>query len=186
MVRPLRQRRRRPAALLRVRSARSRRRRGRGSRPFRPRSRSVRALVGRPGEKDAAHARGAIQSDARRVLERLVVEAARLERCGDASGNAGPAHDAIERVPAVIEEDAAAGLRPDRRASWRRRPRSPRSPAGFSASASGRFARRRRRPRRRAPKSWRRSAHGANCGPCAGRAPSARRRRPRASRPRPG
>ena len=49
--------------------------------------------------------------DARRVLERMLVESARLERCGDGVRSTGPTRDAIERVPAVIEQDAAAGHR---------------------------------------------------------------------------
>ena len=100
----------------------------------------VRALLGGPGEKDAAHAGGSIQVNARRVLERLLVEAARFEPRRNAVRNAGPARDAIERVPAVIEQDAAA-RQPRIDAPVRdARPRSPRSRAGFSASASGRIA----------------------------------------------
>src|ERR1700689_5318598 len=41
----------------------------------------------------------------------MLVEAARFEPSGDASRNPSPAHNAIKRVPAVIEQDAAAGHR---------------------------------------------------------------------------
>ena len=68
----------------------------------------VGAFVGGPGEKDLARAGGGLQVERRGVLERLVVEAARLEPRRDAHRNAGPAGDAIERMPAVIEQNAAA------------------------------------------------------------------------------
>src|SRR6185437_5111435 len=57
----------------------------------------VRALIRGPGQKDAAQPRRRIQLKRRGVLERLLMEAARFEPRRDASGNAGPAHDAIER-----------------------------------------------------------------------------------------
>src|SRR5580693_5171600 len=41
----------------------------------------------------------------------MLVEAARFEPRSNPNRNAGPAHNAIERVPAVIEQDAAAGHR---------------------------------------------------------------------------
>src|SRR6202044_2566016 len=41
----------------------------------------------------------------------MLVKAARFEPRSDANRNAGPAHDAIECMPAVIETDAAAGHR---------------------------------------------------------------------------
>ena len=95
----------------------------------------------------SAHAGGRIEFERRRVLQRLLVEAARFEPRGDANGNAGPAHDAIERVPAVVEQDAAARLlridSPVRDPVRAHRDRGLRS----AASASGRFARRRSRPR---------------------------------------
>ena len=85
---------------------------------------------------------GCIQAKARRVFQRLLMEAARFERCGDASRNAGPARDAIERVPAVIAEDAAAGKRridapvcDPVRAHRNRRLRSERPPADPSHGA---------------------------------------------------
>ena len=51
------------------------------------------------------------KASSRRVFQRPLVEAARFEPCGDTAGNAGPARDAIERMPAVIEQDAAARQR---------------------------------------------------------------------------
>ena len=68
----------------------------------------VGAFVGGPGQEDLALAGGGLQVDRRGVLERLVVEAACLEPRRDAHRNAGPAGDAIERMPAVIEQNAAA------------------------------------------------------------------------------
>src|SRR3974390_3450048 len=68
----------------------------------------VRALVGGPGQKDAAVARTPIQRKSRGVFERLLVEAARFKPRSDANGNAGPARDAVERMPAVVKQDAAA------------------------------------------------------------------------------
>ena len=66
------------------------------------------ALVGGPGQKDAASPEAGSKVERRRVFQRPFVEAARFEPRGDAAGSAGPARDAIERMPAVIEQDAAA------------------------------------------------------------------------------
>src|SRR5208282_2017555 len=66
----------------------------------------VRAFVGGPRQEDAARAGGCLQCESRRVFERLVVEAARFEPRRNAAGSAGPARDAIKRMPAVIGEDA--------------------------------------------------------------------------------
>ena len=111
------------------------------------------ALVRGPGQKDAACAGGRLQGESRRVFQRPLVEAARFEPCGDAAGNAGPARDAIERMPAVIEQDAAARQRridppvcDAVRAGGDRR-------AEFATSATGRIGRRRSRLRRSTPKS---------------------------------
>src|SRR5579871_6907006 len=69
----------------------------------------VGALVGGPGQEDLADARGGLQVESRGVLERLVVETARLQPGRDARGRSRPARDAVERMPAVIEQNAAAG-----------------------------------------------------------------------------
>ena len=66
------------------------------------------ALVGGPGQIDVANAGVQIESKGRRIFEWPLMEAARFERRRNAAGNTGPAHDAIERMPAVIEQDAAA------------------------------------------------------------------------------
>ena len=143
------------------------------------------ALVGGPGQKDVAHAGGRIQVNARRVLERMLMEAARFEPRGDAGRRAGPAHDAIERVPAVIEQDAAARHRridaPVRdavRAHRDRRLRSQRPPADGSHGAD-----------RALVNQSRNLAADRRLEPVVHRmqdAPSARGgRRPRALRPRP-
>src|ERR1700734_2419191 len=68
----------------------------------------VRALVGGPSQKDVARARGRIQVKRGRVLQWLLVEAARFKPRGGANGDAGPTHNAVKRVPAMIEQDAAA------------------------------------------------------------------------------
>ena len=118
----------------------------------------VGALIGGPGEKDLAQAEGRLQVESRGVFERLVMEAPRLKPRRDATGNPSPPDDAIERMPAVIEQDAAAReLRIDApvgdagRANGCRRLSS-----AMSASAS--IGQRRRRPRRPAPRSCGRSA----------------------------
>ena len=50
-----------------------------------------------------------IQRESGRILERPLVEAAGFKRRGDAArSTAGPAKDAIERVPPVIEQNAAS------------------------------------------------------------------------------
>jgi len=66
------------------------------------------ALVGGPGQIDVANAGVQIERKGRRIFEWPLMEAARFERRRNAAGNTGPAHDAIERMPAVIEQDAAA------------------------------------------------------------------------------
>jgi hypothetical protein len=72
----------------------------------------VRAPVGRPGQMDVPLALGEVEREGCRVLDRRSRAPARLERRGDGAGRAaGPAQDARERVPAVIEQDAAAGDR---------------------------------------------------------------------------
>ncbi len=93
-----------------------------------------------------------LQGKRRRVFERPLVKAARFEPRGDAAGNASPAHDAIERMPAVIEQDAAARHR--RINAPVCAPSAPtRSLAEFATSASGRIGQRRSRRRRSTPKS---------------------------------
>ena len=69
------------------------------------------ALIRGPGQKDVAGAGSRLQGKGRRVFERPLVEAARFEPRGEAAGNASPARDAIERMPAVIEQDPAARQR---------------------------------------------------------------------------
>src|SRR3984957_20929249 len=72
----------------------------------------------------------------------MLVEAARFEPRSDAKRNAGPARNAIERVPAMIEQDAAAShrridtpVRDTVRAYGDRRLRSQRPPADGSHRA---------------------------------------------------
>ena len=72
----------------------------------------VRAFLGGRGQTDVAHT--GTWSPSRtlaRVLERMLVEAARFEPRSNVNRNAGRAQNAIERVPAVIEQDAAASHR---------------------------------------------------------------------------
>ena len=52
-----------------------------------------------------------VQSESCRVFDWPIMEAALFEQCSDAAGNSGPAHDAIERVPAVIEQNATPRYR---------------------------------------------------------------------------
>src|SRR5271167_3691830 len=66
----------------------------------------------------------------------MLVKAARFEPRSNPNGSTGPAHDAIERVPAMIEQNAAAGhrwidapVRNSVRADGDRRLRSQRPPA---------------------------------------------------------
>ena len=144
MVRSFRQGRRRPAALPRLRLQDHRVVKDADLALVALDLDSVRALAGGPGQKDAAHAVGRNKVDTRRVFERLIMEAARLERCCDASGNAGPAGDAIKRMPAVIEQDSAACLgrvdapvRNALRAHRDRRLGSQRTPADASHGPDG-------------------------------------------------
>ena len=66
------------------------------------------ALAGGPGQIDVATAEREIEVESRRVFERPFVKATSFEQRGDALGSARPADDAIERMPAMIEQDAAA------------------------------------------------------------------------------
>src|SRR6266403_4481407 len=71
----------------------------------------VGTLLACPGEKDVAGSGGQLKRDRCGIFERPFPIAALFERCSDAAGNSGPAHEAIERVPAVIEQDASACCR---------------------------------------------------------------------------
>src|SRR5262249_4258717 len=71
----------------------------------------VGALLGGPRKIDLAGSGHQIERDSCRVFERPFVEMALFEHGGDTAGSTGPMRDAIERVPAVIEQDASAGDR---------------------------------------------------------------------------
>src|SRR3954454_1460453 len=71
----------------------------------------VGTFLGRPGEMDVAGSGRQIESDRCGILERPFPKPALFERCGNTARNSGPAYDAIERMPAVIEQDTAACYR---------------------------------------------------------------------------
>src|ERR1700754_4142823 len=72
---------------------------------------AVGTLLACPGEKDVAGSGRQIESDRCGILQRPFPKPALFEHRGDTAGNSGPAHEAIECMPAVVEQDTPAGNR---------------------------------------------------------------------------